>query len=135
MSRDPARRFAIGVTGALVVSVVWLGVMGSTTTTPGEARERRAAPQLPVPVALLRVVDLPARGEVPAGRALAAPAGAVETAGDGTSRVEVVDGDRRRAVPVTIGRTADGLVEITGPGLGAGDAVRLHPAPVRGGAP
>lgn len=135
MSRDPARRFAIGVTGALVVSVVWLGVMGATTTTPGEARERRAAPRLPVPVASLRLVDFPARGEVPAGPALAAPAGAVETAGDGTSRVEVVDGDRRRTVPVTIGRTADGLVEITGPGLGAGDAVRLHPAPVRGGAP
>ncbi|AIY18584.1 hypothetical protein GUY44_22340 [Pimelobacter simplex] len=135
MSPDPARRFATGVAGALVVSVVWLGVTAATTTTPGEARERRAAPRLPVPVAALRVVDFPARGGAPAGPALAAPAGAVETAGDGTSRVEVVDGDRRRAVPVTIGRTADGLVEVAGAGLGEGDAVRLHAAPVRGGGP
>ncbi|WP_377321257.1 hypothetical protein ACFJIY_19165 [Pimelobacter simplex] len=123
MSRDPARRFATGMAGALVVSVVWLAVTAATTTTPGEARERRAAPRLPVPVAALRTVS------GPAGPALVVPAGAIATAENGASRVEVIDSAGTREVPVTTGRRKRGLVEVTGAGLREGDEVRLFPAP------
>ena len=42
-------RFPVFVAGAAVASLVWLLVVTLTALTPGEARERRAAPELPIP--------------------------------------------------------------------------------------
>lgn len=46
-------RFPALVVGAALASLVWLLVVTSTVTSPDQARERRAAPALPTPVAAL----------------------------------------------------------------------------------
>ncbi|MCW2839165.1 MAG: peptidoglycan binding domain 1 [Aeromicrobium sp.] len=58
LSSDRGGRFAAGVVGAVLASVVWLVVVVLTSTTPGEARDRRAAPQLPPPTAALTTTML-----------------------------------------------------------------------------
>lgn len=56
-SADRGGRFAAGMVGAVLVSLVWVLVMVRTSTTPGEAHDRRASPELPPPtVALKRTV-------------------------------------------------------------------------------
>ena len=59
------------------------------------------------------------------GPVLAAPLSAVKTEPDGSQSVSVLDGTRRRVVRVSTGATAQGLVEVRGKGLRAGDAVVL----------
>jgi len=51
-------RFATFVLGALAASLVWLLVMTATTTTPGESREQRAAPDLAAPTVPIERVQL-----------------------------------------------------------------------------
>jgi hypothetical protein len=56
-SSDAGSRFAAGALGAVLISLVWVLVIVLTSTTPGEARDRRSAPELPPPtVALKRTV-------------------------------------------------------------------------------
>lgn len=50
---DRRSRFPVLVLGAALASLVWLLVMTSTVTSPGKAREQRAAPRLPTPAAAL----------------------------------------------------------------------------------
>lgn len=51
---DRGGRFAAGVAGAVVASLVWLVATVATTTTPGEARDQRASPELPPPTVVLK---------------------------------------------------------------------------------
>jgi hypothetical protein len=68
---------------------------------------------------------------------LAAPLSAVKVAADGSASVVVVSGESVRQVSVTLGATAQGLVEVRGEGLKAGDQVQLFGAGQEGseGAP
>lgn len=51
-------RFAAVVTGAVAASMVWLVVVSVVALTPGEAKERRASPDLPPPTVELRETTL-----------------------------------------------------------------------------
>jgi hypothetical protein len=71
---------------------------------------------------------------------LTVPAGGIWVGGGGAFDVRRVVGGQVEAVPVEVGATAGGYVEISGSGLAAGDEVQLHVASDRliaptGGAP
>ncbi|MBM7518958.1 hypothetical protein JOD66_003925 [Nocardioides nitrophenolicus] len=59
------------------------------------------------------------------GPVLAVPVTALKTEKDGQSVLVVLDGRSRRTVAVTLGATAQGLVEVSGEGLREGDSVEL----------
>lgn len=56
---------------------------------------------------------------------LAVPVNALLAGGNGSYSVEVVDGSKRRLVPVELGIFADGQVEVSGAGLEAGMSVEV----------
>lgn len=62
------------------------------------------------------------------GPVLAAPLSAVKTDSEGNQTVVVVDDNGRRAVPVSLGSTSQGLVEVRGAGLTEGVPVMLFDA-------
>jgi len=59
------------------------------------------------------------------GKVLAVPIAAIKTTSDGATGVVVVDGDERHDIKVTVGVTAQGVIEVAGKGLHEGDDVQL----------
>jgi hypothetical protein len=55
---DTRGRFVPAVLGAVAASFVWLICVLATATTPDEARDRRAAPDLPIPTAKITSQEL-----------------------------------------------------------------------------
>lgn len=118
------RRFAAAVLVAVVASLALLAVLLATTTTPGQAAAQRAIPDLPPPT--MRVAQGSRAGVV------AVPQGAIVSDQHHHSWVNVwTDGASRRVVIHEVHSAPQArssrspLVEVTGPGLRAGELVVL----------
>lgn len=64
--------------------------------------------------------------QVSSGAVLTVPAGAIFSAGDSATTVRVVENGTTREVPVTVGTTAGGWIEVSGGGLAAGQSVQIR---------
>jgi hypothetical protein len=110
----------VTVLGGVAASLALLAVLLATATTPGQARDQRAIPDLPP--ATMAVAQGSRAG------VLAVPEGALVTDADGRTWVRVWSRGVRRRVEVREVRSQlPKLVEVTGDGLRAGDLVELVP--------
>lgn len=118
MHRPRSRwRFSTVLIGMFAASVAVVVVAAVLATTPRQAQAERQPPELGSPTATLR-----SAGQ--ASDELAAPVLALFEDGAGSSTVHPVDGP---PVPVTVGRSGDGWVVVSGDGLRLGLEVELAP--------